>query len=105
MSTGSTTQRGYGARHQAEKAKWQRTLDRGNNLRCVCERPECSKHDGRCPIIITASTAWDLGHTDDRTAWTGPECVPCNRSAGGRNGNRVARENAAGFETIDRGWL
>ena len=99
--TRSTNDRGYDSRHQSERANWQRRLDRGEQIRCCCNRDECSKHDGRCSTIITATSSWDLGHTDDRTAWTGPECIPCNRSAGGRNGARVANERRA---TIVRGW-
>jgi hypothetical protein len=41
----------------------------------------------------------DLGHTDDRTAYSGLECARCNRSAGGKLGNarkRQRRERAAG---------
>lgn len=99
--TRSTNERGYHSRHQIERRSWQRRLDRGETFRCCCDRDDCTKHDGQCSTIITASTPWDLGHTDDRTSWTGPECVPCNRGAGGRNGNRVARANAA---TIVRDW-
>lgn len=99
--TKSTNDRGYGSQHQQQRAGWQRRLDRGETFRCCCDRETCTKHDGQCPTIITASSAWDLGHTDDRSGWTGPECVPCNRSAGGKNGNRVARERAA---TIRRDW-
>lgn len=32
---------------------------------------------------------WDLGHTDDRTAWTGPEHAHCNRKAGQTNSARM----------------
>ena len=99
--TKSTNDRGYGWQHQSQRASWQRRIDRGETFVCCCDRSDCTKHDGHCPTVITASSAWDLGHNDDRTAWTGPECVPCNRSAGGKNGNRVARDNAA---TIRRDW-
>lgn len=97
----STNERGYDSRHQAERAKWQRRLNEGAAIQCVCDRESCTKHEGQCSTVITSSSTWDLGHTDDRSGWTGPECVPCNRSAGGRNGNRVARENAA---TTIREW-
>ena len=96
----STAQRGYGADHQRLRRAWQQRITDGEPIRCACARPECRHHDGQCPTTL-AGTAWDLGHTDDRTAWTGPECIPCNRSAGGRNGNRAARANAA---TVIRQW-
>ena len=99
--TRSTTELGYGWTHQAERAKWRRRLDRGETFQCCCDRDDCTRHDGQCSTIITATSPWDLGHTDDRGAWTGPECVPCNRGAGGRNGNRVAREKRA---TVIRDW-
>lgn len=96
MGTAKTSERGYGAEHQAERERWQHQLDAGQTVRCACNRPDCPYHDGRCPVMITAETAWDLGHTDDRTGWTGPECRPCNRSAGTRkaqgDGQMIIRE-------------
>ena len=103
--TKSTNDRGYGSRHQRERAGYQQRIDRGATFQCACDRDRCTRHDGRCPTIIASGVAWDLGHNEDRSGYTGPECVACNRSEGGKNGNRVARENAAGFETVDRGWL
>lgn len=103
--TKSTNDRGYDARHQRERAGYQQQMESGATFQCVCERERCTKHDGRCPTIITKSVAWDLGHNEDRSDWTGVECVPCNRSEGGKNGNKVARANSSTFETVDRGWL
>ena len=78
MARRTTTERGYGAAHQRERSRWEALLQ---------EQPvECARG---CGTLIHAGDRWDLGHTADRTAWTGPECVSCNRSAGGRNGARV----------------
>lgn len=74
MPRASTTARGYGAKHQAERARWERRLKNGHTATCA-----------RCGKPIRHGDTWDLGHTDDRTAWTGPECRACNRSAGARN--------------------
>jgi hypothetical protein len=93
---GSTTQRGYGTGHQAERARWQARLDRGETT--PCHSHHCL-HPGQ-PIDPDPSQ-WDLGHNADRTAWTGPEHIDCNRSAGGRNGAMVA--NAKRTMTI-REW-
>ncbi|GAA1992831.1 hypothetical protein GCM10009718_33170 [Isoptericola halotolerans] len=82
--------RGYGAAHRRERARWQRTVDQG--------LASCA----RCHGPILPGEQWDLGHTDDRTGWTGPEHPSCNRSAGGRNGNRVARERQ---QMVRRGWF
>jgi hypothetical protein len=85
----TTAERGYDAKHKRERAKYQRRMDRGETFTCArCDKP-----------IDPAS--WDLGHTDDRTAWTGPECVPCNRGAGGRNGAAVANERR---QTVTYDW-
>lgn len=68
---GSASARGYDAEHRRLRREWER--------KGVVGRP-CA----RCKKPILAHQAWDLGHTDDRKAWTGPEHAACNRSAGGR---------------------
>jgi hypothetical protein len=72
---GTTTARGYGAEHQAERAEWQALIDAGEPVDCV-----------RCGGRIKPGEAWDLGHDDeDRTIRRGPEHArQCNRAAGGR---------------------
>lgn len=69
-----TADRGYGARHQ----KLRKTLNQfvaTGNCKCV-----------RCGELIAANEHWDLGHDDhDRSLYTGPEHVKCNRATAGRN--------------------
>jgi hypothetical protein len=75
----------YTARHRHERARWQRLLRAGLRLQCACVRTDCPLHRGHCTVIISKDTPFDLGHDDwDRSRWTGPECVGCNRRAGGR---------------------
>ena len=75
---GTASQRGYDIRHQAERARWVRYLAQGHTITCAkCGRP------------ITSHDTWDLGHTQDRTTWTGPEHAHCNRSAGQANSMRM----------------
>lgn len=68
----STTSRGYGAAHQALRAKWRTKVEAG--------LVDCA----RCGVRIEPGQPWDLGHTDDRSGYNGPECRTCNRSHGGR---------------------
>ena len=76
---GGTTQRGYGRDHRLLRADWQARIDSGEPVTCA-----------RCGHPIMQGQAWDLGHTDDRSAWTGPEHAnSCNRSAAGRAGAAV----------------
>jgi len=71
----TTTQRGYGHHHQQLRAAWQKRINAGEHI--TCWRPDCNN-----PIT---GTNWDLGHDDhDRSKYRGPECIPCNRSAGGK---------------------
>lgn len=75
----TTTQRGYGAAHQAERKRWSAAVEQGL-VRCC-----------RCSRLILPGMAWDLDHTDDRTGYHGPAHRSCNRSAGARKGNRLRR--------------
>jgi len=89
MTTRSTTSRGYGAAHQRERARLE-PIVRAGGVKCF-----------RCNEDIAADGPWDLGHNDDRTAWTGPEHVKCNRAAGGANGAAVTNQKK---QTITRDW-
>lgn len=79
---GTSAQRGYGAKHQALRRSWQARVDRGELIRCAT-----------CGAPITG-TQWHLGHTPDRTAYRGPECISCNTSEGGTRGAREANRRA-----------
>ena len=69
----TTTQRGYGGDHKALRKKYTRIVEAGE---ATCPR---------CLLPIEPGTPWDLGHTDDRSGYQGPEHRHCNRSAGGTN--------------------
>lgn len=69
---GTRQQRGYTAEHDRLRAQLAPLVAQG---RAICHR---------CRKPIDPAEPWDLGHNDDRTAWTGPEHAACNRSAGGR---------------------
>lgn len=64
---GTRQQRGYGWRHDQQRADIQRRIDNGAAVGCVT-----------CGVALV-DRAWDLGHNTDRTAYIGPQCVPCNR--------------------------
>lgn len=76
---GTPTQRGYGADHRALRARWQARIDAGELVHCVT-----------CGATLTRQ-AWDLGHDEAKSRWIGPQCVPCNRSEGGRRGAAASR--------------
>lgn len=67
----TTPLRGYGALHKALRRRWAPVVAAGG---VICPR---------CERAITPGAAWDLGHTDNRSAYTGPEHASCNRSARG----------------------
>ena len=69
---GNSNQRGYGIKHQQTRQAWAPTVQRGDM--------PCAK----CGLLITLGQSWHLGHTDDRTAYTGPEHERCNTADGGR---------------------
>jgi hypothetical protein len=49
----------------------------------------------RCGLPMLPGQDLDLGHTDDRAAYSGIEHARCNRQAGGRLGNARRRERSA----------
>lgn len=67
-----TTEKGYGAAHQAERRKWQAKINLGS--------VPCS----RCQEPVTASDPWELDHDDTKQGYLGPAHTTCNRAAGGR---------------------
>lgn len=71
----STTARGYGAAHQAERARWQPTIDRGEG-RCaelICLMPT---------RVIQPGRRWDLAHDRTTGGYLGPAHPKCNRTEG-----------------------
>lgn len=67
---GTTTQQGYGSRHQALREQWRPEVAAGR-VSCV-----------RCRLPIRKGEPWDLGHDDhDRSKYSGPEHAECNRGA------------------------
>ncbi|WJZ27877.1 HNH endonuclease [Arthrobacter phage 1191A] len=89
MAKKTTAQRGYGNDHQIIRKKWQRIIDQGETKCARCGKP------------IQPDMPWDLGHTEDRTGYNGPECVPCNRGAGARNSTRARIKKE---QTTNRDW-
>lgn len=73
----TTSQRGYGPRHQALREQWRPDVEAG--------RVSCA----RCHLPIAPGERWDLGHDDDRSKYTGPEHQECNRGASNRRPDQV----------------
>jgi len=95
---GSTASRGYGGDHQRLRAQWKPKVDAGQ---AFCHAAICLKPTR----WIQPGTPWHLGHTPDRTAWTGPEHEQCNESEAARRGNRTRgrRQRSARWIT-SRQW-
>lgn len=70
---GSSTARGYDAAHRHLRRQWEARLAAGETHTCA-----------KCGQPVTATDQWDLGHTDNRQSWTGPEHRSCNRQDGQR---------------------
>ena len=65
-----TSARGYGWKHQKERARWAKRVEKGDVICARCRRP------------ILPQQKWDLGHVDgtERTVYSGPEHARCNRA-------------------------
>jgi hypothetical protein len=67
------TERGYGTDHHKLREAWRPLVEAGD--------VDCA----RCHEPILPGEPFDLGHDDsDRTKWTGPEHVACNRATNRR---------------------
>ena len=71
---GSRQARGYDTRHDRMRRTLVNRMNAGETIRCI-----------DCGMKLTPTTL-DLGHTDDRAGYRGPQCATCNRSDGGRRG-------------------
>ena len=83
-TSGTTKQRGYSGEHPKLRRHWKPIVDAGQ-AHChaiVCLQPS---------RWIQPGTPWHLGHTADRTAWTGPEHERCNTADGARRKNHKQR--------------
>ena len=83
MSKGTTTEKGYGAPHQRLRKQWAQVVEQGGTA--------CA----RCGYLIVPGTKWHLGHTVDRSAYTGPEHERCNTREGAQRGNRMRARRRA----------
>lgn len=70
-------ERGYGWPHQQKRAQYAARLRSGEVFVCA-----------KCGNAVRDGMLWDLGHTNDRSAYTGPEHRRCNRSDGATRSNR-----------------
>ncbi|SRR6266568_3766527 len=82
---GKTRERGYGWEHAQLRKQWKPRVQAGQVACCAVICLEVM--DGR-PRLIAPGAPWHLGHTEDRTAWTGPEHQRCGAADGARRGNR-----------------
>lgn len=84
---GSTTARGYGFDHR--------------RLRLALLPYAYGQPCPRCDKVMLPGQALDLGHTDDRSAYTGIEHARCNRQAGAVKGHTRRRTP---HPQVSRAW-
>lgn len=73
----STTARGYGADHQAQREAWRPTVEAGQ---AHCTEIICLNTSR----WIQPGTPWDLAHDRTTGGYLGPAHRKCNRSEGAR---------------------
>jgi hypothetical protein len=87
----STTERGYGYRHQMLRRA----------LLPFAYGRSCPK----CGELMLPGQKLDLGHNDDRTAYTGMEHATCNRRDGAAKTNAIRRGEAQPqSRSVSRPW-
>lgn len=97
QANGSTTARGYGWVHQQARARWEPLVSRGEAYCCAA----------RCLMRtrwIAPGEPWDLGHTADRTGWTGPEHRRCNRATATPGTGRRSKYGSQPIRGVYNRW-
>lgn len=84
----TTTEQGYGWRHQQQRARWAKVIKADGGAQCMADK--CLMRTR----WINPDEDWDLGHYPGQRGWRGPEHVKCNRSEGARNSNRTGNPGA-----------
>lgn len=82
---GTTSGRGYGSQHQKLRAQWKPLVDSGQ---VQCHAIVCLEERDGGSRWITPGSPWHLGHTPDRSGWTGPEHARCGAADGATRGNQ-----------------
>jgi predicted kinase len=72
---GNTTERGYGAAHRRERARWAPVVASGE---ATCAERVCLKLSRWIDPVEDAD--WELAHTIDRSGYLGPAHFICNRT-------------------------
>ncbi|HEV7651354.1 MAG TPA: hypothetical protein VGP26_24655 [Actinophytocola sp.] len=90
---GETVAKGYGREHVREREHWTRVIREQRGVRCHART--CVMPSRWIRWDDEVKEPWDLGHTEDRTAWTGPEHRRCNRRAGAVNSNRTGNPGSS----------
>jgi hypothetical protein len=75
----STTARGYGSTHQAERRRWEPLVQAGV---CTCVR---------CGYPILPGEPYHLDHRDDKLGYLGVSHARCNLLAAAQRGNAIKR--------------
>ena len=90
-NAGTRQARGYGRDHTLQRKAWEPRVARGEG---TCHAERCLEPTR----YIAPGSEWHMGHTPDRTRWTGPEHPRCNttegaiRGAAARAGLKHSRE-------------
>lgn len=95
--SGSTTARGYGAKHQAERERHRPAVEAGQ---AECAELACLA----TTRWIAPGTPWDLAHDRANGGYLGPAHRKCNRAEGARYRNRGGRRNAPAPQRDANRW-
>jgi len=77
----STSERGYGKDHQAERERWRPVVDRGE---AYCAEIVCLEENDGNGRWIEPGTEWHLAHADGQVGYRGPAHARCNISEASR---------------------